>query len=136
MKNNVFGDFLTENPDVARSAFGSHRVITDRWKGMNETQINDIRKTQADQVELNAKMRADEKRINDLWDKNRIQMAKNGTLLERAEKRERRDIQKRLVEENMRMAKEQAARLNHLDQDVYQNRPSESYFSQFNTTSR
>ena len=50
MKNNVFGDFLTENPDVARSAFGSHRVITDRWKGMNETQINDIRKTQADQV--------------------------------------------------------------------------------------
>lgn len=136
MKNNVFGDFLTENPDVARSAFGSHRVITDRWKGMNETQINDIRKTQADQVELNSKMRADEKRINDLWDKNRIQMAKNGTLLERAEKRERRDIQKRLVEENMRMAKEQAARLNHLDQDVYQNRPSESYFSQFNTTSR
>jgi len=34
-------------------------------------------------------MRSEEKRINDLWDKNRIQMAKNGTLLERAEKRER-----------------------------------------------
>ena len=50
MKNNVFGDLLTENPDVARSAFGSHRVITDRWKGMNEQQINDIRKTQAEQV--------------------------------------------------------------------------------------
>ena len=50
MKNNVFGDLLTENPDVARSAFGSHRVITDRWKGMNEGQINDIRKIQAEQV--------------------------------------------------------------------------------------
>ena len=50
MKNNVFGDLLTENPEVARSAFGSHRVITDRWKGMNEQQINDIRKTQAEQV--------------------------------------------------------------------------------------
>ena len=50
MKNNVFGDLLTENPEVARSAFGSHRVITDRWKGMNEQQIDDIRKTQAEQV--------------------------------------------------------------------------------------
>lgn len=136
MKNNVFGDLLTENPDVARSAFGSHRVITDRWKGMNEGQIDDIRKIQAEQVDLNSKMRAEEKRINDLWDKNRIEMAKKGTLLERAEKRERRDIQKRLVEENKRMAKEQASRLNTLDQEVYQNRPSEDYFAQFNTTSR
>ena len=41
------------------------------------------------QVDLNSKMRAEEKRINDLWDKNRIEMAKKGTLLERAEKRER-----------------------------------------------
>ena len=48
----------------------------------------------------------------------------------------RREIQKRLVEENKRMAKEQASRLNHLDQEVYQNRPSEDYFAQFNTTSR
>ena len=47
-----------------------------------------------------------------------------------------RAIQKALVEENKRMAKEQAARLNHIDQEVYQNRPSDAYFSQFNTTSR
>ena len=32
IKNNIFGDTLTENPEVAMSAFGSHRVITDRWK--------------------------------------------------------------------------------------------------------
>ena len=50
IKNNVFGDMLTENPDVARSAFGSHRVITDRWKGMNQQQLEDIRSTQAHQV--------------------------------------------------------------------------------------
>ena len=37
---------LTENPDVAQSAFGSHRVITDRWKGMNHQQIDQIRQTQ------------------------------------------------------------------------------------------
>ena len=48
----------------------------------------------------------------------------------------RRAIQKALVEENKRLAKEQATRLNHIDQEVYQNRPSNDYFSQFNTTSR
>jgi len=136
IKNQVFGDTLTENPAVARSAFGSHRVITDRWKGMNQTQIDSIRETQASQVQ-ERKMREDEAaRLQKEWDTNRIKMAKAGTLMERAEKRERREIQKRLVEENKRMAKEQAERLNDLDHVVYTNRPQDSYFSQFNTTSR
>lgn len=44
--NHVFGDVLTENPAVAQSAFGPHRVITDRWKGMSPQQLEDIRKQQ------------------------------------------------------------------------------------------
>lgn len=47
--NHVFGDVLTENPAVAQSAFGPHRVITDRWKGMSPQQLEDIRKQQAQQ---------------------------------------------------------------------------------------
>lgn len=136
IKNHVFGDMLTENPDVARSAFGSHRVITDRWKGMNQEQIEHIRETQAGQVDDKSKRMAEEARVQKEWDTNRIQMAKAGTLMERAEKRERREIQKRLVEENKRLAKEQAERLNQLDHVVYTNRPKDTYFSQFNTTSR
>lgn len=50
MSNHIFGDILTENPDVAQSAFGSHRVIPDRWKGMSPAQVNEIRKTQHDQM--------------------------------------------------------------------------------------
>ena len=50
ISNQVFGDMLTENPDVAQSAFGSHRVIPDRWKGMSPAQINEIRKIQHDQM--------------------------------------------------------------------------------------
>lgn len=136
IKNHVFGDMLTENPDVAQSAFGSHRVITDRWKGMNQEQIDQIRKTQAAQVVDKAKRIDEDTRITNQWDTNRIKMAKAGTLMERAEKRERREIQKRLVDENKRMAKEQAERLNDLDHVVYTNRPKDTYFGQFNTTSR
>ena len=44
--NHVYGDVLTENPDVARSAFGPHRVVPDRWKGMNADQLEVIKNTQ------------------------------------------------------------------------------------------
>ena len=50
ISNNVFGDMLTENPDVAQSAFGGHRVITDRWKGMSPGQLAEIRYTQEQQI--------------------------------------------------------------------------------------
>ena len=44
--NHVYGDVLTENPGIAQSAFGPHRVITDRWKGMSPQQLEDIRRQQ------------------------------------------------------------------------------------------
>jgi len=42
----LYGDFLTENPATALSAFGVHRVIPDRWKGMTPEQIAEIRRVQ------------------------------------------------------------------------------------------
>merc|ERR1711868_88320 len=50
ISNNVFGDMLTENPAIAQSAFGSHRVIPDRWKGMSPAELNAIRQTQNEQL--------------------------------------------------------------------------------------
>lgn len=44
------GDLLSENPEQAASSFGRHRVITDRWKGMNQDQLKAIRYTQQQQV--------------------------------------------------------------------------------------
>lgn len=51
ISNSVFGDMLTENPDVAQSAFGPHRVITDRWKGMSPAQLAEIRHIQKEQID-------------------------------------------------------------------------------------
>ena len=31
---------------MAQSAFGPHRVITDRWKGMSPEQVADVKRTQ------------------------------------------------------------------------------------------
>lgn len=46
MANNIHGDMLSENPAVAQSAFGSHRVVPDRWKGMSPQQVQDVLETQ------------------------------------------------------------------------------------------
>lgn len=50
LANHIYGDILTENPAVALSAWGPHRVIPDRWKGMSPEQIAQVRKTQEDQM--------------------------------------------------------------------------------------
>ena len=46
LSNHIHGDVLTENPDVAQSAFGGHRVIPDRWKGMSPRQLHEIKEIQ------------------------------------------------------------------------------------------
>ena len=53
ISNHVNGDMLTENPAVAESAFGSHRVIPDRWKGMSPAEVNHVLQTQQQQAEEN-----------------------------------------------------------------------------------
>lgn len=45
-------------------------------------------------------------------------------------------LELQIKEENTRLADEQKARLTHLNQVVYTNRPSIDYFSQFNTSTR
>ncbi len=49
LSNHIHGDVLTENPEVAQSAFGPHRVITDRWKGMSPRQVQEIQAIQEKQ---------------------------------------------------------------------------------------
>ncbi|XP_077025279.1 RIB43A-like with coiled-coils protein 2 isoform X2 [Tamandua tetradactyla] len=45
------GDLLSENPQQAASYFGPHRVVPDRWKGMNQEQLDQIRLIQKQQIQ-------------------------------------------------------------------------------------
>ena len=51
MANMISSDLLSENPDQAISQFGPHRVVPDRWKGMNQDQLRHIREQQQNQVD-------------------------------------------------------------------------------------
>lgn len=134
--NHVFGDVLTENPAVAQSAFGPHRVITDRWKGMSPQQLEDIRKQQENQ-RLEKERLAQEQKLRDLeHDRQRLANARAAMLLEREMERKREELNRRLADENRRLAQEQTSHKDFLDKEVYTNPPTAAYFMQFNTSTR
>lgn len=134
--NHVFGDVLTENPAVAQSAFGPHRVVTDRWKGMSPQQLEDIRKQQEKQ-RLEKERLEQEQRLRDLeHDRQRLANARAAMLLEREAERKREELNRRMADENRRLAQEQRSHKDFLDREVYTNPPTAAYFMQFNTSTR
>ncbi|KAH9488209.1 Protein Tax-1 [Bulinus truncatus] len=134
--NHVFGDILTENPAVAQSAFGPHRVIPDRWKGMSPQQLEEIRKEQARQRAEAERLRQEEELRKREFDRQATANARAALLIERELERKNRDLQKALADENRRLAQEQKAHVDFLNKEVYTNPPTAAYFMQFNTTTR
>ncbi|CBY35008.1 unnamed protein product [Oikopleura dioica] len=103
---------------------------------MSPAQIQNIREIREKQLEEKQTEQNIRKTMDKQWDDERIRQAKTLTLMERSEARQRREQQKSLIEENRRLAKEQAAKINYIDHEVYTNPPTRAYFNQFNTTSR
>lgn len=136
ISNSVFGDMLTENPDVAQSAFGPHRVITDRWKGMTPAQQAEIRRIRQAQMEEKERLKQEEEEQEKEYNRLRLTQAKAGIITERAIERKKKEVEKDQADENRRLAAEQKAKMDYLDSEVYTNPPTAAYFMQFNTTSR
>lgn len=136
ISNQVFSDMLTENPSVATSAFGSHRVITDRWKGMSPAEVNDVRNTQHMQIEESKRIREEEEHNDKQWEDNRLAQAHTAIIMERQQERLRTELNKQQAEENLRLATSQKQRKEYMDKELYTNDPTSKYFTQFNTSSR
>ncbi|XP_052093436.1 RIB43A-like with coiled-coils protein 2 [Mytilus californianus] len=134
--NHIFGDTLTENPAVAQSAFGPHRVIPDRWKGMSPQQLEAIRKEQEKQ-RLEKQRRDQEDTLREIEHARQANAnARAGMLLEREMDRKHKDINREMADENRRLGLEQESHKQYLEKEVYTNPPTASYFMQFNTSTR
>uniref|UniRef100_A0A8C8REC7 RIB43A domain with coiled-coils 2 n=1 Tax=Pelusios castaneus TaxID=367368 RepID=A0A8C8REC7_9SAUR len=136
ISNLLRGDLLSENPEQAASSFGQHRVITDRWKGMNQDQLMAIRYTQQQQVLEKLRLQEEEHQRNAEWDRQRIQAARAQLLFERHQQRLNRELRKSLDNTNAQLSQEQKSKKIYLQEEVYSNFPTGQYFTQFNTTSR
>ncbi|XP_035676470.1 RIB43A-like with coiled-coils protein 2 isoform X2 [Branchiostoma floridae] len=136
LSNHIYGDMLTENPAVAQSAFGAHRVITDRWKGMSPEQLADVRNRQEQQRQEKERLEMEERLRNEEWDKQRVDADRAAVILERREERLKKELERQQAQENLRLGAEQKAHREFLDKEVYRNNITADFFSQFNTSSR
>lgn len=136
LSNQVFGDTLTENPGVAQSSFGAHRVIPDRWKGMSAEQKAEIQRTRDLQKEEKQRMLDEEKELYNEYERTALLQAQKAILMEREKNRNAAELEKSIAEENMRLSQEQRSNLTRLNKEIYTNPPTNDYFSQFNTSTR
>ncbi|XP_059805639.1 RIB43A-like with coiled-coils protein 1 [Hypanus sabinus] len=132
----VYGDILTENPEVALSAFGPHRVVTDRWKGMSAQQLEEIRRQQRLQVEEGKKLKMQEAQVEVEWDRQRLVDARAALYRQQEEETAARRLRQEMDTYNRQLSSEQLAHQQYLDKEVYTNPPTAAYFLQFNTSSR
>ncbi|XP_015260937.1 PREDICTED: RIB43A-like with coiled-coils protein 2 [Gekko japonicus] len=136
ISNLLKGDLLSENPQQAVSSFASNRVITDRWKGMSQDQLKEIRDVQLQQVLEKLRLEEEERQRKAEWDRRRIQAARAELLYERHQQRQNRELRRALDNLNAQLSQDQKRRRAALDEEVYANFPSGQYYTQFNTTSR
>ncbi|KAM4609647.1 RIB43A-like with coiled-coils protein 1 [Polymixia lowei] len=135
----VTSDMLTECPEAAHRVVGGAgppRVLTDRWRGMSPEQLSAIRREREEQRLERQKQRETEKMLLAAWDLQCLQLTREAEEEERsaAELQRERRIQQDAY--NKQLAREQQAYQEYLHKQLYTNKPTVDYFSQFNTSSR
>lgn len=136
----VTSDLLTECPEVAvKEGMGSAeapRVLPDRWKGMSSEELNAIYRQRAEQRADRERQRQREKQSNLAWDLQQLEQARQQEEEERRVRELERERRARLDQYNQQLAREQQEHQKYLNNDLYTNRPTVRYFSQFSASSR
>ncbi|XP_060108596.1 RIB43A-like with coiled-coils protein 1 [Heteronotia binoei] len=134
--NHLTGNLLTENPDVAKSLIGPHRMVPYCWKGMSPEQLEAIRRMQKEQCKENQRLRQERQQLEAEWDRQRHLAARAGMVMEEQEQDFRLQLRKSLDAYNRELAEAQKTNLRYLEKEVYSNPPTAQYHLQFNTSSR
>lgn len=132
--NHLSSDMLKENPDTAKSALGRNRKVQYMYRGMSKAEVESYRQGQlGQQQEAQRNADADKKNEQDQMKMQEAEFRREEIVqrqLNRLNKNEALDLK----EENERLASLQAAE--EMTRNRKDNRPTEEYFQQFNTTSR
>ncbi|XP_068623183.1 RIB43A-like with coiled-coils protein 2 [Battus philenor] len=136
MYNNLTSDMLTENPDVAKSALGKDRAIGFMYKGMNQEELKKFYAGQKEQMVANKIKKEAEEKMEAEWQALAKSIQREVARQDIQDKRMRREIAKQLMEENHLMALQQKEKEKYFKEVVYNNTPTDDYYSQFNTTTR
>ncbi|KAG5317670.1 RIBC2 protein, partial [Pseudoatta argentina] len=128
--NHVTGDFLTEAREQAESTRGPHKPLTNRYKGMTTDELKVFKDAQLQQMEEIHKMKLEEKRINETWDR------LMDSHLQAACSYDREELNKKIAEENLQLAEQQKQHQEYLNRFVYKHQPTPDFYEQFNKGTR
>ncbi|XP_012275995.1 RIB43A-like with coiled-coils protein 2 [Orussus abietinus] len=134
--NHVTGDFLTEAKGQADSNRGPDKPLASRYKGMTSEQLKAYRDEQARQMTEIQKMKAEEKRRNEEWNRQMSSNAQSAQIYQQELDRRRALLQKQIAEENLMLAQQQKSQQEYLNRFVYKNKPTAAFFEQFNKGTR
>jgi len=114
----------------------TNRLRMDSYKGMTPKEIQDILDYQERQRQENHRKREIELENESRWDLRRTVNDLACQLLSQEQERQRREINKKITEENQNQAIADRARKEFYDKILYTNQPTDAFYDQFNTTSR
>ncbi|XP_072512525.1 RIB43A-like with coiled-coils protein 1 [Salminus brasiliensis] len=136
----VTSDLLTECPEAAeRKGEGSVealRVLPDRWKGMGPKQLSAIYKQREEQRAEREAQRQLERQRELAWGLQQLEQNRQQVEEERRLRELERERRVQLDKYNQQLAQEQQIHQQYLSKQIYTNRPTSRYFTQFNTSSR
>uniref|UniRef100_A0A6J0V896 RIB43A-like with coiled-coils protein 1 n=1 Tax=Pogona vitticeps TaxID=103695 RepID=A0A6J0V896_9SAUR len=134
--NHLTSNFLTENPDTAKSLMGPQRVIVSQWKGMSAAEVEAVLKMQEEQCKENQRMREAERQREAEWGRQQELAARAAMVVEEEEQNFRRRLRMGLDAYNKELAEAQKSNLHYMEKEVYTNAPTAQYHLQFSTSSR
>ncbi|XP_061630870.1 RIB43A-like with coiled-coils protein 1 [Phyllopteryx taeniolatus] len=111
-------------------------AATDRWKGMSPEQLRAIHREREAQCIERQRWRDVEKNRDAAWNAQLLEASREAQQEESRTSKLRRAKRIQADQFNMQLAKEQEAHQQYLDKELYTNKPTQDFFSQFKTTSR
>ncbi|KAH6568021.1 hypothetical protein BASA62_005698 [Batrachochytrium salamandrivorans] len=115
---------------------GSHKVCVSQFKGNTVEQNSKIMEAQQQQRMDHQKLRAAQIDEDERWAIQDTMYSRTMNLLERQKTRSAREKAILIRKENEAKAIQDKDRKRYIDKVLYTNQPQDSYFNQFNTTSR
>ncbi|EZA53973.1 RIB43A-like with coiled-coils protein [Ooceraea biroi] len=134
--NHVTGDFLTEAREQAESVYGPHKPLVSRYKGMTADELRVFRDGQLEQMEQIRKMKMEEKRMNEDWDRLTSSHLRDAYSYELELNQRKSEVNKKIAEENLRLAEQQKSHQEYLKRVLYKNEPTAAFYEQFNKGTR
>lgn len=129
-------DLLTENPDLAKSRLGPHRINPMQFKGLRPDQHQQILADQQRQREELESRRSRERAEAEAWAKSQQSIIRSIQLQENEFNRQKRERNQQEAMHLQVLAAEQKEKNAYHNKVLYKNRVDDAFFEQFQTSTR